>query len=62
MKAIVLAAVVVLACAVLGVAIALVLAPAETSIDEGWKLAWGGLATGALAGVGGLWLAKRRKA
>ncbi|MBA3597270.1 MAG: hypothetical protein H0W40_07825 [Methylibium sp.] len=56
MKTVVLAAVVVFMCALFGVAITLFMAPAETSVDAGWKLAWAGLGGGALAGVTGVWL------
>lgn len=61
MKALVLAAAVILLCAVLGVTVTLAVAPAEASVDEGWRLAWMGLGGGALAGAAGLWAVKRRR-
>ena len=38
-------------CGVAGIAIAIATAPADTTIDEGWKLSWIGLAGGLVAGV-----------
>ena len=40
-----------IACGVAGIAIAIATAPADTTIDEGWKLAWIGLACGLVAGI-----------
>ena len=51
-----------LVCGILGVALAVGSAPADTSIDEGWRLAWIGLGSGLLVGlvaVWGLWRLKR---
>lgn len=40
-----------IACGVAGIAIAIATAPADTTIDEGWKLAWIGLACELAAGI-----------
>ncbi len=51
-----------LLCGIAGIAIALAMAPAETSIDEGWRLAWIGLASGLfIEALGYLWLRRRRR-
>lgn len=57
-----LAGFVTLVCGIAGVAIAIATAPAETSIDEGWRLAWIGLGGGALLGAVVAWLFLRRTA
>jgi hypothetical protein len=48
--------------AILSVVVMLQVAPAETSIDDGWKYTWIALAIGFLAGAGGSWYWRRRKA
>lgn len=48
-------------CGVLGVVIIIGTAPADTSIDEGWRLAWIGLGSGLLVGLAGVWWFWRRR-